>query len=50
MSKKYTLDREEELKWDRSFKKTQKSLIEAAKLAKQQIANGEAKPMEDNSL
>jgi len=48
--REYLEDVLDELQWDESFKKTQSQLIAAAKLAKQQIAEGSAKPMDYNQL
>lgn len=36
--------------WDSLFKKNQSKLIEAAKLAKREIADGKATPMDYNQL
>ena len=36
--------------WDLSFKKTQQKLAAAAQRAKQEIANGHAKPMDHDRL
>ena len=46
----YIQELEEELKWEKSFNKTQPNLIAAAKRAKQQIAEGLAKPMNYDEL
>ncbi|GBF81248.1 hypothetical protein [Aphanothece sacrum] len=35
--REYIADLEDELKWDKSFQKTQNQLVKAARLAKQQI-------------
>lgn len=43
--KKYISDLQDELRWDENFKKTESNLIQKARLAKQQIAKGDAKPM-----
>jgi hypothetical protein len=48
--REYLDDVLDELQWDESFKKTQPKLIAAAKRAKQQIAEGGAKPMDYNQL
>ncbi|RAM51434.1 MAG: hypothetical protein C6Y22_11580 [Hapalosiphonaceae cyanobacterium JJU2] len=48
--REYVQDLYDELKWDNSFKKTQQKLVEAAKLAKQEIAQGLAQPMDYNQL
>lgn len=43
--REYIADLEDERKWDKSFKKTQQQLINAARRAKQEIAEGKAKPL-----
>ena len=43
-------DFEDELQWDQSFQKNQSKLVAAAKLAKQQIAQGQAQPMDYEQL
>ncbi len=48
--REYIQDLQDEEKWNKSFNKTQDKLIAAAKLAKQQIAEGKAKPMDYNQL
>lgn len=48
--REYIQDLEEELKWEQSFKKTESNLIAAAKRAKQEIAEGLAKPMDYDEL
>ena len=48
--REYIQELEEELKWEKSFNKTQPNLIAAAKRAKQQIAEGLAKPMNYDEL
>ena len=48
--KEYVADLEDELLWDQSFQKTQDKLVTAAKLAKQQIAQGQEKPMDYEHL
>ncbi|MGJ5675070.1 MAG: hypothetical protein ACR9NN_15900 [Nostochopsis sp.] len=48
--REYVQDLHDELKWDNSFKKTQQKLVAAAKLAKQEIAQGLAQPMDYNQL
>ncbi len=48
--REYVQDLHDELKWDNSFKKSQQKLVEAAKLAKQEIAQGLAQPMDYNQL
>ena len=46
----YLEDLRDELLWDNLFNKTQPHLIAAAKRAKQEIAAGQAKPMDHDSL
>ena len=48
--REYIQDLQDELKWNESFDKSQDKLISAAKLAKQQIAEGKAKPMDYDKL
>ena len=48
--REYIQDLQDELKWQDSFNKSQDKLIAAAKLAKQQIAEGKAKPMDYDKL
>ncbi|MGF1542702.1 MAG: hypothetical protein ACFCU5_20055 [Pleurocapsa sp.] len=48
--REYIQDLQDEEKWNNSFNKTQDKLIAAARLAKQQIAEGEAKPMDYDKL
>jgi hypothetical protein len=43
--KNYIADLQDELRWDENFKKTESNLIQKARLAKQQIAEGKAKPL-----
>ncbi len=40
--KEYINDLQDEIKWDNSFAKTQSKLVAAARLAKQEIAEGKA--------
>jgi hypothetical protein len=40
--KEYIYDFQDEIKWDRSFEKTQSKLVAAARRAKQEIAEGKA--------
>ena len=44
--REYIEDLRDELRWDLSFEKTQKQLAAAGKRAKQEIAEGRAKPMD----
>jgi hypothetical protein len=46
----YLLDLEDELEWDRLFNKTQPQLIAATQQARQQIAEGKAKPLNLDDL
>jgi hypothetical protein len=46
----YIADLEDEKRWDESFNRTQESLVAAARKAKQQIAAGEALPMNYEQL
>ena len=48
--REYIQDLQEEQKWDESFNNSQDKLIAAAKLAKQQIAEGKAKAMDYDRL
>jgi hypothetical protein len=41
----YIADLQDELRWDASFAKTQSHLVQQARLAKQQIAEGKAQPL-----
>ncbi len=48
--REYIQDLQDEQKWNESFSKAQNKLIVAAKLAKQQIAEGKAQPMDYDKL
>ncbi|MEM8779281.1 MAG: hypothetical protein AAGF26_10490 [Cyanobacteria bacterium P01_G01_bin.49] len=48
--REYISDLEDELQWDQSFRKTQNKLVETAKLAKQQIAQGQRQSMDYDQL
>jgi len=48
--REYLEDLQDELQWDTLFKKTQPQLIAAARRAKQEIAEGHAKPMDYDQL
>ena len=48
--REYIQDLYDEQKWNKSFNKSQDKLIAAAKLAKQQIADGKAKAMDYTQL
>ncbi|MGK7918957.1 MAG: hypothetical protein AB4080_02970 [Trichodesmium sp.] len=45
--REYIADIEHELKWDKSFHKTQNKLVEVARLAKQQIAQGKKQTIDN---
>lgn len=44
--REYIADLQDELQWDRLFERTQPQLADRARQAKQQIAQGEAKPLD----
>jgi hypothetical protein len=46
----YIEDLRDELEWDALFSKTQPQLVTAAKRAKQEVAEGRAKPLDENQL
>ncbi|MDP3875357.1 MAG: hypothetical protein Q8Q50_00090 [Methylobacter sp.] len=46
----YIADLQDELRWDATFTKNQSSLVQQAQLAKQQIAEGKARPLNINDL
>ena len=48
--REYLEDVQDELRWDTLFKKTQQQLVAAARRARQEIAEGRAKPMDDDQL
>ena len=48
--REYLEDLQDELKWDNSFKKTQRKLTASAQRAKREIAVGLAKPMDYDKL
>lgn len=48
--KTYLADLQDELRWDETFANTQTSLVQKARLAKQQIAEGLAQPLNINEL
>lgn len=48
--REYIQNLQEEATWQNSFNNTQDKLVAAAKLAKQQIAEGKAQPMDYNKL
>ena len=48
--REYVASLQDELQWDVLFNKTQPQLIAAARRAKQEIAAGQATPMDSNQL
>jgi translation initiation factor 2B subunit (eIF-2B alpha/beta/delta family) len=48
--REFIADLEDEARWESSFKKTQNSLIAAARRAKQEIAEGQSVPMDYEQL
>ncbi|MCL1472668.1 hypothetical protein [Argonema antarcticum] len=48
--REYIADSQDEWQWNQSFEKTQSKLVEAARQAKQQIAQGQAQPMDYEQL
>ena len=46
----YITDLENEIKWDSLVQKTEKNLVQAARKARQEIAEGKAKPMDYEKL
>ena len=48
--REYIADLQDEIQWDISFKKTQSQLIAAAQRARQEIAEGHAKPLDYDRL
>jgi hypothetical protein len=46
----YIADLEDEKRWDTSFKQTQVNLVAAARIAKQEIAEGRSMPMDYEQL
>lgn len=48
--REYIADLEDEKKWDNSFNKTQEQLINAARRAKQEIAEGKANLLDYDRL
>jgi len=46
----YIADLQDELRWDATFANTQSRLIQQARLAKQQIAEGKAQPLNIDDL
>jgi len=48
--REYLADLQDEVRWDTLFKETQPQLIAAARRARQEIAQGLAKPMDYDQL
>jgi hypothetical protein len=48
--REYLEDLRDELRWDRAFKDTQTQLTAAARRAKQEKAQGQARPLDTNQL
>ena len=48
--REYLEDLQDERQWDASFKKTQPQLVAAARRAKQEIAAGQAEPLDPEKL
>ena len=48
--REYINDLQDEIKWEKSFAKTQSKLVAAARLAKQEIAQGKAIPLDYDQL
>ncbi|MFN5864801.1 MAG: hypothetical protein ACK451_23160 [Pseudanabaena sp.] len=48
--REYINDLQDEIKWDTSFAKSQSKLVAAAKIAKQEIAEGKAVVLDFNQL
>jgi len=48
--REYIEDLREELQWEATFKKTQSQLVAAARRAKQEMAAGQAKPLDHDQL
>lgn len=48
--REYIMDLQDELKWNKQFKGTQKQLVAAARRAKKEIAKGSAEPMDYDKL
>ena len=46
----YIASLQDEIQWDIAFKRTQPQLVAAARRAKQEIAEGRAKPLDYNQL
>ena len=48
--REYLADLQDELQWDSLFRRTQPQLIAAARRAKQEIAKGQAQPLDYEEL
>jgi hypothetical protein len=48
--REYIQELHDEIKWDESFKKTQSKLVDAARRAKREMAEGKAQPMDYDRL
>ena len=48
--REYVSDLQDEARWDESFQKTQDNLVAAARRAKQEIAEGQARAMDYEQL
>lgn len=48
--REYISDLQDETRWDEAFQKTQVNLVAAARRAKQEIAQGQASPMDYTQL
>lgn len=48
--REYIEDLRDELQWEATFNKTQSQLVAAAQRAKQEIAAGQAKPLDPDQL
>ncbi|MBD2151930.1 hypothetical protein H6F44_17630 [Pseudanabaena sp. FACHB-1277] len=48
--REYIHDLQDEIKWEKSFAQTQSKLVAAARLAKQEITQGKAVPLDYDQL
>ena len=48
--REYLSDLQDEIQWEDTFGKTQKKLVAVARKAKQQIASGQARPLDYSQL
>ena len=48
--RRYIAEKQDELRWDSSFKTTQRQLVDAARRAKEEIAAGGSSPMDFGRL